>query len=165
MPQTRVRVVGSGFTTFNYKGQPLAFLDGVVDSGQRPFGQGFEPIIPIGASYPVEIATSRVLDMGTLTCTVRELWNEPVWWQLTGLAGAETIIDAWAALAADPGETTCQMIIKPPGQPTWRSKVYHDCVVTAIEDGETVNVGALSVAKNITIAYTHTTVLRQAAGT
>jgi hypothetical protein len=167
MAQTRVRVVGSGFTTFNYKGQPIAFMDRVDDSGQAAFstgGQGFEAIIPIGAEHPVEIATSRVLNLGTLACTIRELWNEPIWWQLVGLSGTETITDVWAALALDQAETTCQMIIKPPGSPTWRSKVYHNCVVVGIQDGESVEVGALSVQKNITIAYTHTTVLRQAAG-
>jgi hypothetical protein len=167
MPQTRVRVVGSGFTTFNYKGQPIAFMDRVEDSGQAAFsdvGQGYEPIIPVGAQHPVEIATSRVLNLGTLTTTIRELWNEPIWWQLAGLSGTETITDVWATLAADQSEVTCQMIIKPPGSGAWRSKVYHNCVVVGIQDGEAVTVGALSVPKSITIAYTHTTVLRTAAG-
>lgn len=164
MPQTRVRVVGSGFTTFNYMGMPIAFLDQVVDSGQPPFGgAGYEAIVPVGARYPVEIATSRVLAEGTLTCTIRELWNEPIWWQLAGLAGTDNIVDVWDRLAQQQSETTCQIIIKPPGSPTWRAKVFHDCVVTRIEDGETLNVGALSVAKNILIVYTHTTTLRQAA--
>lgn len=166
-PQTRVRVVGSGFTTFNYKGQPIAFMDRVADSGQAAYsdaGQGYEAIIPIGAEFPVEIATSRVLNFGTLTCRLRELWNEPIWWQLVGLSGTETIVDVWKRLGDEPGETTCQMVIKPPGSPTWRSKVYHDCVVVNIQDGEDVTVGALSVGKEITIAYTHTTILRANAG-
>jgi hypothetical protein len=161
--QTQVRVVGSGFTTFNYKGAPIAFMDTVADGGQPPFGQGAEAIIPIGARYPAEIATSRVLDAGTLALTIRELWNAPIWWQLAGLDGTDNIVDVWDRLALEPAEVTCQMIIKPPGSPTWRSKVYHDCVVTRIDDGETVTVGQLSVAKNITIWYTHTTLLRQAA--
>ena len=37
MPQTQVRVVGSGFTTFNYNGKPIAFCEAIEDSGQRAF--------------------------------------------------------------------------------------------------------------------------------
>ena len=37
MPQTKVRVVGSGFTTFSYNNKPIAFAEGVEDSGQRAF--------------------------------------------------------------------------------------------------------------------------------
>lgn len=158
MPQTKVRVVGSGFTTFNYRGKPIAFLDSFTDSGQTAVGGqgGTEAITPLGSRHPVEIATSRVLAAGTLTATIRELWNQPVWYQLSGLAGRRTITDIWDALARDPSTVTCQMLIKPPRGPT-RGKTYHGCVVTAIDDGENVTIGALSVPRNITIAYTHTT--------
>jgi hypothetical protein len=158
MPQTQVRVVGSGFTTFNYRGKPIAFLDSFRDSGQTALGGqgGYEAITPLGAKHPVEIATSRVLNAGMLTATIRELWNAPVWYQLSGLSGRKNIVDVWEALARDPQRATCQMIIKPPTGPT-RGKTYHGCVVTAIDDGEEVTVGALSIARNIQIAYTHST--------
>jgi hypothetical protein len=157
MPQTKVRVVGSGFTTLNYAGKPIAFLDSFTDSGQSAVGGqgGFEAITPLGERHPVEIATSRVLNAGTLTATIKELWNQPVWYQL-GLAGKRTIVDVWEALAAQQSSVTCQMIIKPPSG-TSRTKTYHGCVITAIDDGETVTIGALSVNRNITIAYTHST--------
>lgn len=170
MPQTRVRVVGSGFTTFNYQGQPIAFLDTMVDSGQAPLGggnpggPGFEAIIPIGARFPVEIATSRVLGPGTLTLSIRELWNEPVWWQLAGLAGTNDQIALWERLAQNPTDVTCQEIIKPPGSSTWRGKTFHGCVVVGVDDGDTIRVADLSVSKNITVAYTHATYLRQGVG-
>lgn len=166
MPQTQVRVVGSGYTTFYYKGKPIAFCEGVEDSGQRAFsdlGQPYQFIHPIGATHPVEIATSRVLQGGTLMLTIRELWNGYVWEQLSGLAGSKNIVDIFGVLARDPNYVTCQTVIKPPGtesQPSkWRGKTYQNCVVVDINDGDTITVGALAVTKGITIAYTHTTPL------
>lgn len=165
MPQTRVRVVGSGFTTFHYRGKAIAFLDQFRDSGTQAVGTGgagggpgWEPITPLGANRPVEIATSRVMGPGTITASIRELWNEPIWQQLSGLKNAHNLVDVWQALARDTNPVSCQMIIKPPGNagPN-RKKVYHNCVVTAINDGETVTIGALSVAKDIEIVYTHAT--------
>lgn len=168
MPETKVRVVGSGFSTFQYKGKPIAFLESVEDSGQRAFsdtGQPYQFIHPIGEKHPVEIATSRVLAGGTLMLTIRELWNQAVWEQLAGLAGTYNITEIFNVLANDPAYVTCQQIIKPPGtknQPgKWRGKVYHNCVVVDIMDGDTITVGALSVTKGLTVAYTHTTPLNK----
>lgn len=162
MPQTKVRVVGSGFTTFNYKGAPIAFLEGFQDSGQQPIVAP-SPITPLASRHPVEIATARVLGPGTLDITILELWNEPVWYQLPGLAGKEDIVSVYEALAADPSDLTCQMIIKPPGSPTRRAKVYMGCIVTAIDDRESVSIGALQVPRSIQVMYTHTVIQRQAA--
>ena len=166
MPQTKVRVVGSGFTTFSYKNKAIAFCEGVEDSGQRAFsdlGQPFQFIHPLGATHPVEIATSRVLQGGTLVLTIRELWAAPVWQQLSGLARAQNIVDIFEFLAQDPNYVTCQMIIKPPGTrntpSAWRGKIFHNCQVVDINDGDTVTVGALAVTKGITVAYTHTSAL------
>ena len=166
MPQTKVRVVGSGFTAFNYKGRPIAFCEGVEDSGQRAFsdlGQPYQYIHPLGASHPVEIATSRVLQGGTLMLTIRELWNAPVWQQLRGLARAQNIVDIFKFLADNPDYVTCQTIIKPPGTENspgrWRGKTYHHCTIVDINDGDTITVGALAVTKGITIAYTHSSAL------
>lgn len=160
MPRTKVRVVGSGFTTFKYRGKPIAFCEGVEDSGQRAFsdlGQPYQFIHPLGASHPVEIATSRVLQGGTLMLTIRELWNAPVWQQLSGLARSQNIVDIFRVLAADPNYVTCQTIIKPPGNGKRRGKNFHNCVVVDINDGDTITVGSLAVTKGITVAYTHST--------
>jgi hypothetical protein len=167
MPQTQVRVVGSGFTTFSYQGKPIAFCEGVEDSGQRAFsdlGQPYQFIHPLGATHPVEIATSRVLQGGTLILTIRELWNAPVWQQLSGLAQSQNIVDIFAVLASNPNYVTCQTVIKPAGtenQPArWRGKNYHNATIVDINDGDTITVGALAVTKGITVAYTHTSKLR-----
>lgn len=166
MPQTKVRVVGSGFTTFNYRGQAIAFCEQVEDSGQRAFsdlGQPYQFIHPLGSSHPVEIATSRVLQGGTLMLTIRELWAAPVWQQLAGLAQSQNIVDIFKVLADDPNYVTCQTIIKPPGTEatpgSWRGKNYQNCVVVDINDGDTITVGSLAVTKGITVAYTHSTAL------
>ena len=161
MPETKVRVVGSGYTTLHYAGKPIAWLDSFDDSGQQavggPSGQGWEAITPLGKRHAVEIATSRVLGPGQLRVGVRELWDQPVWAQLKGLANANHILDVWEALEADPAPVSCQMLIKTPGNRKNRKKVFHNCVITRIDDGETVQIGTISVAKNLNIVYTHIT--------
>lgn len=162
MPNTQVRVVGSGFSTFSYKGQPIAFLEGVEDSGQRAFsdaGQGYQFIHPLGYSHPIEIATSRVLAGGTLNLTIRELWNQNIWEHLSGLAGTRNIVDVFRVLAADPAYVTCQTVIQPPGSARPRGKIYNNCVVVDIADNDTITVGALAVTKGIVVAYTHSSAL------
>ena len=156
---TKTRVVGSGFTTFNYRGKPIAFLERFTDSGQRPLSQP-QAITPLGSRHPVEIATGRVLAEGTLTLTIRELWNAAVWQQLTGLAGSNDIVDIYERIAEDSASVTCQMIIKSPSGAV-RGKTYHGCVITAIDDSETVTIDALTVPRNMTITYTHTTPIKR----
>ena len=158
MTQTQTRVVGSGFTTFNFRGKPIAFLDGFRDSGQRAIAQP-EAITPLGSPYPVEIATPRVLSVGVLTLTIRELWNGPVWNQLVGLAGTDNIVDVYNAIAREPANITCQMLIKSPTGGL-RGKTYHGCVVANIDDSETVTIGALTVPRTMEVWYTHTTPIR-----
>jgi hypothetical protein len=104
-----------------------------------------------------------VLSGGTLMITVRELWNQPIWWALAGLAGTWSIVDIFKALAANPQYVTASLIIKPPGtenQPSrWRGKIYHNVTVVGINDGDTITVGALAVTKGITAVYTYWTPL------
>jgi hypothetical protein len=162
MAATKARVVGSGYTVLSYNASPIAYCEGWEDSGQRAFsdvGQPYQFIQPIGEEHPVEIATSRVISGGTIMITIRELWSQPVWWQLAGLAGTWNMVDIFNALAANPNYVTASMIIKPPGTAStpskWRGKVYQNVTVVDINDGETVTVGALAVTKGITVAYTH----------
>lgn len=163
MPVSRVRVVGSGFSTFSYRGKPIAYLEQVEDSGQRAFsdaGAPYQFIQPIGHRVPSEIAVSRVLQGGLLTLTIRELWNQFVWEQLAGLAGTRNIVDIFEVLAADAQYVTCQTVIRPPngaGRP--RGKTYHKCTIVDISDNDTITVGGLAVTKGIVVAYTHSTAL------
>jgi hypothetical protein len=162
MPQTRVRVVGSGFTTFTYQGRILAFLEIVRDSGQAPITAP-EALTPLGASHPTEIVTGRVLAEGRLDLQLRELWNEPVWYQL-GLTGANNIVEVYRRLSEQPSYVTCQMVIRPPNSNVVRGKIYHNCVVTGIDDSENITVGALSIPRGIVVHYTHTSALGASGG-
>jgi len=161
--QSGVRTVGSNYTTFQYQGKSIAYLEVIQDGGQRALsngGAGYEFIHPLGYETPTDIVTSRVLDGGTLTLGIRELWNQEVWEQLQGLSGAKTIVDIFKRLAQQPQYITCTKIITPPqGSGSRYGKVYHRCVIVNVEDGDQVQIGALSVQKGITIAYTHTTSL------
>ena len=163
MTATRTRVVGSGFTSFNYDGKPLAFLDAVTDSGQVPVGRGdgpgWEAVHPLDAKFPVEIATSDAVGPGTLTATLRELWNEPVWWQLAGLAGTQTVVDVFRYLRGRNAPVTATKIIKPPGSTAWRGTTYHNVTIVGIPDDDQVTIGALTTGKTVTMVYTNKTPL------
>lgn len=156
MPQTKTRVVGSGFTTFRWNGKPIAFLESVQDSGQALLGS-VDEIHPLDSRYPIEFATPRALSGGTLSFMIRELWNAPVWQQFTGLANANNIVDVWEYLAQDPTVITCQTIIKPPTGNVWRTKTFHNVFITSIDDTESISVEAMTIARSIQARYTHST--------
>lgn len=159
--RTNVRTVGSNYTTFRYAGKSIAYLENVVDSGQKALstgGAGYEFIHPLGYRTPTDIVTSRVLDGGTLTLGIRELWHQEIWQQLKDLTGAHTIVDIFAQLAASPTYVTCAKIVTPPNGKSY-GKNYHRCTVVQINDGDEVQIGTLSVQKQIQVAYTNVTAL------
>lgn len=163
MPQTQTRVAGSGFTTLSWQGRAIALLDSFDDSGVTPVAEAVA-VHPLGSRHPIEIATSRAVGAGTLTLRMRELWNEPVWWQLgQTLRGTWDIVAVWERLAANPQGLTAQMVIKPPGGNSWRGKVYHNLVITDVPDNETITLQSMTVSRSITVMYTHSTPLTQAA--
>jgi hypothetical protein len=43
MPQTTVRVVGSGYTVLSFNNKPIAYCEGWEDSGQRAFSDIGQP--------------------------------------------------------------------------------------------------------------------------
>lgn len=153
-----VRTVGSNYTTFNYGGKAIAYLEQIEDAGQEAVGGGHEFIHPLGYTHPTDIVTGRALMGGTMRLTIRELWHQEVWEQLSGLAGTHDIVEVFRRLARTPQYISCSKIITPP-QGKRYGKTYHKCTIVGIPDGDTINIGALSVAKAITIAYTHTTPL------
>lgn len=152
------RNFGSNFTTFQYNGQSIAYLEMIADSGQQLVVPQPQFIQPLGSPHPVEIVTSRALGGGTLTLTIRELWRQEVWQQLAGLAGSNSILDVVNTLANQPNYVQCTKIITPPSGQRY-GKVYHRCTIVDIPDGEQVDITTLSQTKNITVAYTHTTPL------
>ena len=156
MAQSQVRVVGSNYTTFRWRGQNIAYLESVQDGGEQPIAPP-QAIMPLGENRPTEYVTARATTGGNLTFTIKELWDKPVWQHLFGLAGANNIVDVWDILARDPGNVQCQTIIKPPQGNYFRVKTYHGVVVSSIQDGETIALGTMSVNKTVSALYTHAT--------
>ena len=164
MPNSQTRVVGSGFSVMRWNAQKIAFLESVQDSGQRPVAD-VTPVQPLDETYPVEFAVPRAMSAGTLVFTIRELWDRPVWQHLAGLETANDILGVWDVMARMPGTITCQTIIKPPQGNYWRVKTFHNVVVTDIDDSETINIGMMTVPKQISCFYTHATRATVGAGT
>lgn len=157
--QTQTRLVGSGFTTFTFNGKTIAFLDEVHDSGQQPIRQ-YEAVTPLDAPYPVEFALPRVRAEGTLQLVVRELWNQPVWWALNGLTGSWNVVDVYNMMANTKTPILATTTIKSPTSSTWRGWTYHNCVVTAIDDREAVQIGTLTFPRNLSLIYAYKTGLQ-----
>lgn len=156
MTQSNARVQGSNFSTFRWRGQPIAYLERVADGGQSPVAQ-IEAIHPLGEEHPTEFAMPMAMTYGTITLTIRELWNMPVWHHLQGLAAANNLIDVWRILQRDPAAVTCQTIIKPPQANYWRVKTYHNVVISDIDDSENFQINSMTVARSLTCVYTHAT--------
>lgn len=151
----RVRNVGSNFTTFQYAGKTIAYLQSFGDSGQTPVASATH-IHPLGYRHPIDVVVPRAINGGTLTLRINELWHQEVWEQMQGLSGASTIVDIFERLANTPNYVTCTKLITAPGGRRY-GKVYHRCVISNITDGEEVTIGSLQIVKNIQVIYTHVT--------
>lgn len=156
MAESKVRVVGSGFTKFTYRGHTIAWLNTIEDKAPTPVGQVM-PIQSLDDEHPSEILLPRAVGHGTLTLTFFELWNAEVWQQLPGFGGASTLLDVFKAQVRQEN-ITCQKIIRKPDG-AYRATNYHGCVIAHVDESETIRLGDMSVPKNIRIMYTHRTAL------
>lgn len=154
MSQSKTRVGGSGYTVMSWQGQQLAWLQTLNDTAPTAVAPA-QAIQPIDEKHPVEIITAQAVGAGTLQLTFFELWNGPVWAQLPGFEGTNNLLDVLERQLTL-GEITCRKIIKNPNG-TYRTRVYHNCVITDFDESETVNIGSLSLPKSIRVQYTHTT--------
>jgi hypothetical protein len=157
MPPTKTRIVGSGFTTFRFMSNPIGFLDEIQDSGQAPISQ-YQAVTPLGDYFPREFAFPRVKVEGTLTFTIRELWNQPAWWQMAIFAGTYNIIDVYNVQSTMPVHITCSTIVrKPADSPAGATKdrgwTYTNTNLVTIDDREVVQIGALTMPRVITAVY------------
>lgn len=176
--RNRVRVGGSGFTVFTWQSQPIGFARQIGHTSPAPVGPGPVAIHPLDEPYPVQVITPAAAGMGTLTLELYELYGGKVWDRLgakvhsngntrvvgdddTTLRGAVDLVDVFIKVASIPGEIQVVKYIRPP---TLKGRTirpyteeYHNCVITNIVDGETVEVGTMEVLKTITVAYTHLT--------
>jgi len=174
---TRARVGGSGFTVFWWDGSPILYARQISHQSPAPVGPGTVPIHPMDTPYPVELVTPQATSMGTLTLELYELYGSNVWERLAGYLntspGNETsgpvdlagIFDNVARLG-----TPINIIkyIKPPNRAVglnpavgnalgYYTEEYRNCVISQLQDGETIEVGTMEVLKQIVVNYTHLT--------
>ena len=156
MAISNARVRGSNYSTFQWNGTAIAYLETITDLGVTTYGP-VEAIHPLGYEHPTEFAVPRVLSHGQLNFTIRELWEKPVWQHLSGLAAANDLLDVWKVLAASAAPLTCQTIIRPPAGGFVRTKTYHNVVINDIDDTDAITIAGMTVARTIGCLYTHAT--------
>lgn len=154
MSESKVRVAGSGFTTLLFQNQRLAYLQVMQDTPPTPVATA-QAVQPIDESVPLEIVTAMAVGVGTLRCTFYELWSEPVWSALPGLEGTFNLLDVLKRQITL-GTITMQKIIRSPSG-IMRARVYHNVVVTDIDEGENVNIGTMTLPKTLTFQYCYST--------
>lgn len=154
MTATLTRVAGSGFTTMLWNGTRLAYLQVMQETPPSPVATA-QAIQPIDEPVPLEIVTSMAVGVGTIRCTFYELWNEPVWNALPGLQNTVNLLEVLKAQVAM-GSVTMQKIVKSPTG-IMRSKVYHNVVITDIDEGENVNIGTMTLPKTLTFQFCYST--------
>lgn len=153
MAESNTRIGGSGWTTFTWRGQRLAWMQIIQDTAPAPVAAP-QAVQPLDAEHPVEIVTPRAVGAGTLRLTVYELWNAPVWQQLAGLEKASQLLDVFKHQVRL-GNVSCRKIIKSPPPHRFRIKNYYGCTVTEVDDSETVQISSMVMPKSITVQYTH----------
>jgi hypothetical protein len=137
-----------------FQNKRLAYLQVMQDTPPTPVATA-QAIQPIDESVPLEIVTAMAVGVGTLRCTFYELWNEPVWATLPGLEGTANLLEVLRRQVTL-GTITMQKIIKSPSG-IMRARVYHNVVVTDIDEGENVNIGTMSLPKTLTFQYCYST--------
>jgi len=153
MSQSQVRVGGSGFTVMTWQGQRLAYLQTVDDRAPQAVSPA-EAIQPIDEEHPIEIITSQAVRAGTLSLRFYEIWNAPVWAQLPGFEGTNNLLDVLKRQLTS-GAITCRKIIKNPNG-SYRTRVYNNCVIVDFDESERVEIGTMSLPKEVRVQYTHT---------
>lgn len=154
MSQSQTRIGGSGLTTLLFNNYRLAYLQVMQDTPPTPVATA-QAVQPIDEPVPLEIVTALAVGVGTLRCTFYELWNEPVWMTLPGLAGAGVLLDVLQRQITL-GNITMQKLIQSP-EGFMRGFVYHNVVITDIDAGENINIGTMTLPKTLTLQYAYVT--------
>jgi hypothetical protein len=164
--QDRARVGGSGFTVYSWGTTPLLFARQVSHQSPTPVGPGTVPIHPMDTPYPVELITPMAATMGSLTIEFYELYGSNVWERLPGLGrgngqGPVDLVGIFKEVANMGQPIRIFKYIRPPSirgkQMTPYTEEYHNCVVSQVVDGETIEVGTMEILKQMVVNYTHLT--------
>lgn len=164
--RNRARVGGSGFTVFSWQNKPILFARQIAHQSPAPVGPGTVPIHPMDTPYPVELITPQAATMGSISLELYELYGSNVWERLVGLgnstgSGPVDIVGIFKAVADLKSPVRIFKYIRPPSirgkRMTPYTEEYHNCVVSQIMDGETIEVGTMEVLKQMVVNYTHLT--------
>ena len=93
---------------------------------------------------------------GTLSIEVFDFWDEEFWSRFAGLEGTIDISEVFQRVAAESNPITAVKTITAPNGNT-RAYVYHNLFPSQIDDGDTITVAGLQVAKAMVCLYTHRT--------
>lgn len=137
-----------------WQGQRLAYLQTMQDTPPTPIAQA-QSVQPIDEPVPLEIVTAMAVGPGTLRLTFYETWPAPVWAMLPGLEGTSNLLEVLKR-QIQLGTVTLQKVIKNQSG-MMRAKVFHNCVVVDIDEGENVNIGTMVLPKNLTVQYCYST--------
>lgn len=156
MAQSKFRV-GGGYTTINFNGAPLLFVDLVRESAPRPVAAP-QPIQPLDHPYPIEIALPAAIEAGTLEITLREQWNAEVWAYLPGnaFATASDLLDVFKAQLSTGSlgqDWTVTKNIKDPTGNIVRTITYTGIVITNVMVDESVQISTMTFPKSIQMMY------------
>lgn len=171
---------GQGIPDSNISG--IMFARSVTDQSPTPVGTGTVPIHPMDSTYPEHLITPVATSMGTLTIEVYELLNKPAWGNLGGIGeigstkSATDLAEIFSRMAsASSSLTVSKHLFKPKegasathtpertgtasgfDEIKAKRQIYHNCVVSQVMDGETVEVGTMDILKQIVVNYTHYT--------
>jgi hypothetical protein len=107
------------------------------------------------------LITPLAATMGTIELELTDLFGEKVWERLKFLTDSTDIVDIYEKVAVqNAGDTPIFIakVITPKGNrgPILREN-YHNCVVSAVQDDETIQVGTMEVLKRLTLNFTHST--------
>jgi hypothetical protein len=159
IPGKRVRVGGSGYTTFSWDNgsgsKVIAFAQSVQVQSITPVATA-QPIQPLDSTSVIEIVTPGAASNGVLTLTLTELYNQSIWERLAGLSGSQNIIDIMQYIATLPNGITITRTIIPPvgiGSGPY-SEAFYGCVVASVEDNETIDITTMSINKTMEVWFT-----------
>lgn len=163
----RARVAGSTFTVFTWQDQPITFAQQITVQSATPVADTV-PIHPLDSPYPVQLVTPMALTMGALTLQLYELYGAYAWEQLkflhgdAGVGGTPVdLANIFQAVANSPNPIHIFRVIRPPrirGRTmNPYTQEFHNCVVSSLDDGETITIGSMEVIKTLTVNYTHVT--------
>ena len=130
----------------------MAWAQTLQDTAPAPVAS-VQAIQPLDAETPREIVTPRAIGAGTLRVTLFELWNGPIWTQLgSDFADSGDILDIFKKQVSLGAMKLTKVMKRPTGAP--RSYTYSGCVISDVDDGETINLGTTVMPKSITFMYT-----------